>query len=51
MEDGQDKARRLRKTVIRMGDVKPHDDIGYVAIATPTEQQPVHTLNPQRHYY
>ncbi|KAK6439819.1 hypothetical protein LTR95_003959 [Oleoguttula sp. CCFEE 5521] len=50
MEDGEAKARRLRGTVIRMGDVRPDDPVGYVAIGTPNERQPVHPLNHGRQY-
>lgn len=50
MEDGREKARRLRNTVIRMGDVKPDDPVGYVAIATPNEVQRVERLQLQRVY-
>lgn len=50
MEDGQEKARRLRTTTIRMGDVRPDDPIGYVAIGTPNEQQPVAKLDHKRQY-
>jgi hypothetical protein len=51
MEDGGDKAKRLRNTMIRMGDVKPDDEVGYVAIGTPSERQPVHKLDHRRQYY
>lgn len=50
MEDGQEKARRLRQTVIQMGDVKPGDEYGYVAIGTPSEEQPVRRLDHRRYY-
>lgn len=51
MEDGQDKARRLKNTVIQMGDVKPDDAVGYVAIGTPNARQPVERLDHTRHYH
>jgi hypothetical protein len=50
MEDGQEKARRLRATIIQMGDVDPEGDHGYVAIATPNERQPVQRLDHKRYY-
>ena len=50
MEDGQDKAKRLRGTVIKMGDVRPEDPVGYVAIGTPNDIQPVERLDYRRHY-
>jgi hypothetical protein len=50
LEDGVEKAKRLRGTVIKMGDVKPQDEVGYVAIATPSAAQPVEPLVPLRTY-
>ncbi|KAI5360678.1 hypothetical protein Slin15195_G085940 [Septoria linicola] len=50
MEDGQDMARRLRNTVVQMGDVQPDSEVGYVAIATPHQNQPVQRLDHGRHY-
>jgi hypothetical protein len=50
MEDGQEKARRLRATIIQMGDVHPEGQSGYVAIATPNERQPVQRLDHKRYY-
>jgi hypothetical protein len=50
MQDGQEISRRLRNTVVQMGDVRPDDHVGYVAIGTPNERQPVERLDPRRHY-
>lgn len=50
MQDGQEISRRLRSTVVQMGDVRPHDSVGYVAIGTPNDTQPIEKLNPRRHY-
>lgn len=50
MQDGQEISRRLRNTVVQMGDVRPEDHVGYVAIGTPNERQPVERLDPRRHY-
>jgi hypothetical protein len=50
MQDGQEISRRLRNTVVQMGDVRPDDHVGYVAIGTPSERQPVERLDPRRHY-
>lgn len=50
MEDGQEKARRLRQTVIQMGDVSPTADHGYVAIGTPSAEQAVERLTHKRLY-
>jgi hypothetical protein len=33
MDDAVDQAKRLRNTVVRLGDVRPDDEIGHVAIA------------------
>lgn len=35
-EDGADMARRLKHTMVQIGDVRPGEDIGMIAIATPT---------------
>lgn len=50
MQDGQEISRRLRNTVVQMGDVRPDDHVGYVAIGTPNDSQPVRRLDPGRHY-
>jgi len=50
MQDGQEISRRLRNTVVQMGDVRPDDHVGYVAIGTPNDRQPVERLDPRRHY-
>lgn len=50
MEDGQEKARRLRQTVVQMGDVSPGGDYGYVAIGTPSRDQPIERLTHKRYY-
>lgn len=50
MEDGPEKARRLRQTVIQMGDVSPGGDYGYVAIGTPSAEQPVERVSSKRFY-
>lgn len=50
MEDGTDKIKRLRNTMVKMGDVKPDDPVGLVAIATPTPQRPVLMVKPGREY-
>jgi hypothetical protein len=50
MQDGQEISRRLRNTVVQMGDVRPDDHVGYVAIGTPNHRQPVERLDPNRHY-
>jgi hypothetical protein len=49
MQDGREISRRLRNTVVQMGDVRPDDHVGYVAIATPNLWKPVERLDP-RHY-
>jgi len=50
MQDGQEISRRLRNTVVQMGDVRPDDHVGYVAIGTPNDRQPVERLDHRRHY-
>ncbi|EME77593.1 uncharacterized protein MYCFIDRAFT_89062 [Pseudocercospora fijiensis CIRAD86] len=50
MEDGCEKAHRLRNTLVRLGDVRPDDPFGFVAIGTPSEKQPVRVLQHERQY-
>lgn len=40
-EDGADMARRLRHTMVQIGDVRPDEGVGVIAIATPTQSRPV----------
>lgn len=48
--DAVNESRRLRDVMVRLGDVRPGDDVGYVAIATYGEDQAVDKLNPRRLY-
>lgn len=50
LEDGTDMARRLRDVKVGMGDVRPEADVGHVAIAVPSEEQPVECLRRGRDY-
>lgn len=50
MEEGRERAHRLRNTLIRIGDVRPDEAFGHVAIGTPSERQPVRVLQHDRHY-
>lgn len=49
-EDGADMARRLKHTIVQIGDVRPDEGIGMIAIATPTESQPVREIRSRRNY-
>ena len=49
-EDGVDLAKRLWEMRVQLGDVKPDDTIGYVAVAVPSASQPVDCLQRRRRY-
>lgn len=49
-EDGADMARRLKHIIVQIGDVKPDEGIGMIAIATPTQSQPVQEIRRRRNY-
>lgn len=49
-EDGADMARRLKHTIVQIGDVRPDDAVGMIAIATPTQSQPVQEIRRWRKY-
>jgi len=50
-EDGPDKARRLANMEVMLGDVRPEEENGYVAVAVDTKEQPVERLRPVRRYW
>jgi hypothetical protein len=49
-EDGPDKARRLGNVELILGDVRPEEESGYIAVAVDTKEQPVEKLRPVRRY-
>jgi hypothetical protein len=49
-EDGPDKARRLGNVELIVGDVRPEEESGYIAVAVDTKEQPVEKLRPVRRY-
>lgn len=49
-EDGADMARRLRHTTVQIGDVRSDEDVGMIAIVTPTESRPVQEIRRRRVY-
>lgn len=49
-EDGPDKARRLYNMAVMLGDVRPRETYGLIAVATDTEAQPVERLERTRRY-
>lgn len=49
-EDGPDKTRRLANVKVMVGDVRPEEDNGYIAVAVDTKEQPVERLRPVRRY-
>ena len=50
MQDGKDIVQRLKSTVVQMGDVRPDQPVGYVAIGTPNDVQRVDRLDTARKY-
>lgn len=50
LEDGVDVARRCQKMKVQLGDVKPDEQTGYVAVATSGKDQPVGRITRSRYY-
>ena len=50
MENGLDQSRRLRDVIVRLGDVKPDDDVGRVAVGVVNNKSYVGRLRPNREY-
>lgn len=50
MQDGREMVQRLKGVVVKMGDVQPGEEVGFVAIATPGEGQLVGGLDHRRRY-
>ncbi|KAI8946670.1 hypothetical protein F4801DRAFT_596325 [Xylaria longipes] len=51
MEDSSIKANRLRNVIVRLGDVQPHEDVGYVAIAPAEGNTRLRQLSATRTYF
>lgn len=51
MEDSSIKAVRLQNLVVRLGDVQPHEDVGYVAIAPAESSARLRQLSASRTYF
>jgi hypothetical protein len=49
-EDRADMARRLKHTRVQLGDARPDEAVGTIAIATPTQSQPVQEVRRRRKY-
>ena len=49
-EDGADMARRLKHTIVQIGDVRPDEGVGTIAIATPTQSRPVQEIRRRKIY-
>lgn len=49
-EDGSDKTRRLADVEVMLGDVRPVDENGYIAVAVVTKEQHVERIRPVRRY-
>jgi hypothetical protein len=50
-EDASEKVRRLRKTRVMLGDVRPLEATGHVAVKTGTDEDSVQPLRSGRLYY
>ncbi|OCT49076.1 hypothetical protein CLCR_04659 [Cladophialophora carrionii] len=50
MEDATEQSRRLRNLTVRLGDIRPEDDVGYIAIAVLDGTHPVQKLSKRRTY-
>ncbi|KIW65435.1 hypothetical protein PV04_07696 [Phialophora macrospora] len=50
MEDALDQSRRLRNVMVRLGDVRPEDEVGYIAIGVLDGTCPVQKLSTRRIY-
>ncbi|KAJ9615068.1 hypothetical protein H2200_001142 [Cladophialophora chaetospira] len=50
MEDAVDQSRRLRNMTVRMGDIRPEDDVGYIAIGVVDGSHPIQKLSKRRTY-
>ena len=51
MDDAADQALRLKNTVVRLGDVRPQDEIGHIAIASSGSGFNVRPLSVKRMYH
>lgn len=51
MEDSSAKAVRLRKLIVRLGDVQPNEDVGYIAIAPAESNTRLRQLSTARTYF
>ncbi|OAL30103.1 hypothetical protein AYO20_08906 [Fonsecaea nubica] len=50
MEDAVDQSKRLGDLMVRLGDVRPEEDVGYVAIGVLDGKQTVQKLSMKRNY-
>jgi hypothetical protein len=50
MDDAVDQARRLRNIIVRLGDVRPDDEVGHVAIARSGSNAIVGPLSVEKMY-
>ncbi|KAI1114064.1 hypothetical protein F5Y14DRAFT_195618 [Nemania sp. NC0429] len=51
MEDTSAKAVRLQNLVVRLGDIQPHEDVGYIAIAPAESNTRLRQLSASRTYF
>jgi hypothetical protein len=50
MEDAADQSRRLRNVTVRLGDIRPEEEVGYIAIGVLDGTHPVQKLSTRRTY-
>lgn len=50
LEEGLDRSRRLKDMRVQMGDVRPEDAVGLVAIGTPGWKAPIRRVQAERRY-
>jgi hypothetical protein len=50
MEDAFHQSKRLQNVIVRLGDVKPEDDIGHIAVGVVTDEKAVRRIHLKRLY-
>ncbi|KXT02129.1 hypothetical protein AC578_5939 [Pseudocercospora eumusae] len=49
-EDGADMARRLRKEIVQIGDIRPNHSVGSIAVVMTSASQPIEQMRRRRKY-
>jgi hypothetical protein len=50
LEDGLDQSKRWEDIIVRLGDVKPDEDVGHVAVGVVNDERQVSRLRLKREY-